>query len=515
MVLPTIGALWIGPTLNWMERLCLQSFLDHGHEVVLYTQGKVEGVPKGVRIAEADDVLPSDKIIRHINTGSPALYSDVFRLHMLQQTDYIWADTDAFCCRPWEIKRGRHFHGWISDNVEQVNGGVLRLPKTSKTLKAMLEFTSDEYPIPPWLSDEKKAELQALKDKGEGVHVSLLPWGVWGPDALTWFLKDTGEIVHSQEKHVIYPVPFANTRFLLIPKRANEVREMIKEDTLSIHFWGRRFRNILAKRYEGVLADGSYVAELCNRHKITPAKAAHTVQKAKIIEPITDVDFSMFEDIDVLNLMLQRSEVGNAGPEIRDWLAGNNAPLQKYAQKNRDQILNDALEVARQECEVFVEAIDSSKPKKIVDIGCGYAFGDLFLYRRYKSHITLIDIEESKDRHFGFSESASGYTNLAVAEKFLIKNGVPIKKITLINPNKKKVPTTGKFNLAFSLASCGFHYPVNTYETLFNKQIAKDGSVVLTIRNGSSGIADMKSFGAVEVLAKRAKYSTVLVRNGG
>jgi hypothetical protein len=274
MALPTIGTLWIGPELGWMEQLCLKSFLDHGHEVVLYTYDKVKNVPKGVRMADANDVLPSDNIIRHANTGSPAYHADIFRLHMLQQTDNIWADTDAFCCQPWDIKRGKHFHGWISDKKPQVNNGVLRLPKTSKTLKAMLEFTSDEYPIPPWLKENERAELQALKDKGQGVHVSLMPWGVWGPDALTWFLNDTGEIKYSQDKHVIYPVPFSTGRYLLIPGRVEDVRAMIKEDTLSIHFWGRRFRNILAKRFGGVLADGCYADELCKRHNITPVPVA-------------------------------------------------------------------------------------------------------------------------------------------------------------------------------------------------------------------------------------------------
>ncbi|WP_254695146.1 hypothetical protein [Leisingera sp. NJS201] len=179
MALPAIASLWVGPELSWLEQLCLQSFLDHGHEVVLFTYDEVKGVPDGVQVADANEILPADRIIRHARTGSPAYHADVFRLHLLRKTNYIWADTDAYCCQPWNIK-GKHFHGWISDDKPMVNNGVLRLPKTSKTLAAMLRFTSDEYPVPPWYSAEKQAELQALKDSGQGVHVSLLPWGVWG-----------------------------------------------------------------------------------------------------------------------------------------------------------------------------------------------------------------------------------------------------------------------------------------------------------------------------------------------
>lgn len=176
---PTIGSLWVGAELSWLEQLCLQSFLDHGHPVVLFTYDKVGGVPDGVQIANANDILPADRIISHAKTGSPAYHADVFRLHMLQQTDYIWADTDAFCCQPWRFT-GKHFHGWISDDKPLVNNGVLQLPKRSKTLARMLKFTADEYPIPPWYSTEKRADLKARKDAGQGVHVSLLPWGRLG-----------------------------------------------------------------------------------------------------------------------------------------------------------------------------------------------------------------------------------------------------------------------------------------------------------------------------------------------
>lgn len=511
MTLPTIGCLWIGGELSWLEQLCLKSFVDHGHEVILYSYDKVKGVPKGVTRGDAAEILPGDKIVRHANTGSPAYHADIFRLHMLNQTDHIWADTDAFCVQPWDIKKDAHFHGWISDNKPMVNNGVLGLPKTSKTLKAMLKFTEDEYPIPPWYSEDRKDELQTLKDKGDGMHVSLFPWGVWGPDALTWFLKDTGEISHSLPGHVIYPVPFSLAGVTLNPDRHAKAEGFIKHDTLSIHFWGRRFRNIAAK-YDGMPAKGCYVETLLKRHQINPEKTAHMMSKPTIIEPIKNADFSMFDDLDVANLILQRSEVGQVDQEIRDWIDGNDAPLLQYAKENRDVVLNETLEVARRECEFFVESLDKSKPASLADIGCGYAFADLFLYRRYESDIILIDIEESNDRHFGFADSGSGYANLNKALEFLTKNGVPAEKISLLNPNKSEVSRIGKVDLAISLASCGFHYPLATYENFFRDQMNASGAVVVDVRKGSGGIGYMKQFGDVEVLKKHKKYATVLTR---
>ncbi len=519
MGLPTIASLWVGPELSWLEQLCLKSFVDNGHPVILYTYDSVQGVPDGVEIADANEILPADRIIRHARTGSPAYHADVFRLHLLRQTDYIWADTDAYCCQPWNI-RGKHFHGWISDDKPMVNNGVLRLPKTSKTLKAMLQFTSDEYPIPPWYSAEKQAELQALKDAGQGVHVSLLPWGVWGPDALTWFLQDTGEVAQSRPGHVIYPVPFKLAGVVLNPNRANKARGFIRDDTLSIHFWGRRFRNIAAK-YGGVPAPGCYVDDLLKKHGITAEATRHLLQaspEAKevpmpAIDPAT-LDFSMFSDQDVANILLQRSELATSGQTIRDWMAGDEQLLLEEARSQRDHILAESIRIAERECGFFLKATDDIAPRRAADIGCGYAFASLLLHRRYDCELVLIDIEEGNGRHFGFQGEGAGYTSLATARAFLEKNGVPADKITTINPKKQDTAGLAPVDLVVSLASCGFHYPVSTYEAMFANQVNAGGGIVLDIRKGSGGIGAMKAFGAVEVLEKHGKYSTVLTRVG-
>ena len=226
------------------------------------------------------------------------------------------------------------------------------------------------------------------------------------------------------------------------------------------------------------------------------------------------IDFSMFDNTDVANLILQRSEIGPVGPQIRDWLNGNDTTLLKYAQDNRESILSKVFAIANRECEIFLDATDTIGPKRTADIGCGYAFADLILYQRYRSELVLIDIEESNERHFGFADSGAGYANLAKAKSFLEKNGVPSEKITILNPKAEKVSGIGKVDFAVSLASCGFYYPTTTYQDFFQNQINAGGGIVLDIRKGSGGISIMKSFGNVKVLAKHAKYSTILTLKG-
>ena len=45
-----------------MERLSISSFLKNGHPFHLYVYEAVKGIPEGVTIKDASDVLPTDKI---------------------------------------------------------------------------------------------------------------------------------------------------------------------------------------------------------------------------------------------------------------------------------------------------------------------------------------------------------------------------------------------------------------------------------------------------------------------
>ncbi|MGC9419691.1 MAG: class I SAM-dependent methyltransferase [Rhodovulum sp.] len=515
MALARIGTLWIGPALSWMEQLCLASFVEHGHEVTVFGYGPIENLPAGVRFERADAILPGEQILRHAKTGSPAYHADIFRLRMIRDTGMVWADTDAYCLRPWDQPETGHFHGWISDARPLVNNGVLGLPRDSATLAAMLAFTAEPHPVPPWLSAEKRAALEARKAAGDPLHVSLMPWGVFGPEALTHFLRETGEIGHAFPGRVLYPVPFARAGITLRPNRRAEAEAMLAPDTLSIHFWGRRFRNIVG-RMGGTPPEGSLVDHLLKRHRIDPAPTAHLMPPPPkaTLDPGPAPDFSVFDDADVANMLLQRSETADVGAEIRAWMAGDDAPLMAHARAHRDRVLADVFEAARAACAGVVGALDAAPPQRLADIGCGYAFADLILYRRYGCDIVLIDIEESDSRHFGMADTGAGYTSLSRARAFLEANGVPSDRINTLNPRRDDLSRIATPDAVISLLSCGYHYPVSTYESLFRDVLAADGAVVLDIRKGSGGIPQLKAYGALEILSKERKHATVVVRHG-
>lgn len=279
----TIGMLWVEGPLSYVEQLCVQSFLDAGHAVTLYHYGTVSNVPEGVTVEHGGPILDRDSFIQHSRTGSMALFSDVFRYHLLKQSDgMIWADTDAYCVRPFRTDTG-HFFGWESGH--HINGGVLGLPRDSLALANLLEMTRDEYGIPPWLSAQARDRLAAKRDAGEPTHVGDLPWGTWGPHAITWHLGQTGEDRHAAPRDVLYPVPFAKRRQLVKADRRKAVGNWLSENTLSIHLYGRRIRDFLASRPEGLPDKGGLIDELLAKHGIdpraAPIPAARTVESAR------------------------------------------------------------------------------------------------------------------------------------------------------------------------------------------------------------------------------------------
>ncbi len=263
-----IAMLWMRGRLSFLERLCVQSFLDAGHHVALFSYDEIDAVPDGVERRDASDVLPEDGFLVHERTGSPALHSDLFRYKLLAQQDRtIWADTDAYCMRPFDPVDG-HFYGW--ESVHHVNGGVLALPSDSLTLNALLDFTRDEYAIPPWIKKWQRRDLREAAERGEPVHVGHQTWGVWGPHAITHFLGETGEISRALPQAALYPYSFADRRMML--RRGADHSNAVTDETRSIHLYGRRMRKRLAEAEKGFPDPTSLLGQLLIKHRIDPCE---------------------------------------------------------------------------------------------------------------------------------------------------------------------------------------------------------------------------------------------------
>lgn len=262
--------LWMEGPLSYLEVLCIRSFIDAGHEVVLFHYGPLSNVPNGVQLEDAARIMArGENDLVHKRTGSFALQSEAFRYRMLaSEGDMIWADTDAYCLRPFESKTG-YFLGW--ETMRYISAGVLSLPQGSETLEALLSLTSDPYPIPTFYGPDYEQELIAARESGTPLHVTKQPLGVWGPHALTHFLQQTGEDIYALPCEALYPFSFGDRRQML--RRGFNADDLITNDTCSIHLFGRRLRKRLLQEPNALPHHKSLIGELLRKHCIDPKNA--------------------------------------------------------------------------------------------------------------------------------------------------------------------------------------------------------------------------------------------------
>ena len=234
---------------------------------------------------------------------------------------------------------------------------------------------------------------------------------------------------------------------------------------------------------------------------------------------IRGLDLSMFTKADLLNMLLQRSEVlydvRRYGQVIKAWGAGDSGPIDAQIDRLGDEIARRVAGVLHAEYRALSPALKELAPKRLADIGCGYAIWDLFAYRDLDCDIVLIDIETNSHRHFGYAEEGAAYTDLGTAAAFLTANGVPAGRIVTLNPNRDDLTKTGgKIDLAVSFVSCGFHYPVSTYLDFFRTQVARKGAVLLDLRAHKSQdqVWDLTPLGRIDVLPGHPKARRILLR---
>ncbi len=212
----TCCTLWIGGSLGPIASACLASFVRHGHAVILYCYDPPPDVPAGVRIADANAVVPSHRIVRHARIGSYALFSNLFRYELFRAGRGIWIDCDVYCVRHMEFDEISVF-GWQRAN--SINGAVLRLPSDSPVLEPLIALFTARSPVPPWLEREEAARLQVRRLAGEEFSVADLPWGSAGPNALTYLLTEAKLTRFAAPPDVFYPLPWDRGRCCCRPGR--------------------------------------------------------------------------------------------------------------------------------------------------------------------------------------------------------------------------------------------------------------------------------------------------------
>jgi hypothetical protein len=188
MQLAVVNAIWIGPRLGPVHSACLQSFIDHGHRVILHAYEAIEDAPPTVESFEARNLMSADMIVRHQKTGSLALASDIYRYRILRAGMGLYVDCDMFCMRP--IADRDYILGWA--NEKHITSAVLKAPKDSALVAALCAAADDPAFVPPWDPAPKRFYHHLRKSLGMPVPVLRQRWGTIGPKLVTHSVQELG-----------------------------------------------------------------------------------------------------------------------------------------------------------------------------------------------------------------------------------------------------------------------------------------------------------------------------------
>ncbi len=229
--LPVIQMFWHGAPLSRVEQLSLASFVHHRHAVHLYTYDAIEGVPAGVTMRDASEILPRNSIFRHRRTQSLAPFADWFRYRLLFERGGIWADTDVVCLKPFDYAQPRVF-GWQDRLL--VNNAVIGLPAGDPLASWMAMVC--EHPN-RWLPyDDLGLRLRKLKRRFlRGNSRGNVRWGESGPIGFTRAIRHFGYTDAVLPAWHFYPVPHEKFRVLFASPAENGAVRL--EDSRAVHLW--------------------------------------------------------------------------------------------------------------------------------------------------------------------------------------------------------------------------------------------------------------------------------------
>lgn len=228
--------LWIGDRLGPVERACLRSVLRQGHALTLYCYGEPIGIPDGVDVRDASEILPESAVIRHRN-GSVAPFSDWFRYELLKRSLGTWIDTDMYLLQPLD---GEAEYLFGEERPGVINNAVLRLPPSSPVLQELLG--PFQGTMPAWLAPRYRLILQLRKWFAGGLDVGVMPWGTTGPAALTAATAKFGLAALASPPAVFYPVPWQRAEWIVDP--SFDLQQMVTKGTVGIHLWNECIRSI-------------------------------------------------------------------------------------------------------------------------------------------------------------------------------------------------------------------------------------------------------------------------------
>ncbi len=240
-----ICCFWGGGALNYLNVLSLRSFVAAGHPVSIYAYDPPPNLPEGFAISDASDIAPQAD-------APAALIADYLRYRILASRPLRPEDC---------VLLARQSRRMLSPDV-------LALPPDSPVLKALIAFTDQAHPTPPWADVAQRAALAAADPP---LGPADLEWGVWGALALTHFSEKSGEIDAASPARAFYPISYADRSFLL--KRKAKLDPVAGEDVAAIPLYGEELARQIHEVEDGLPRYWTPLGALLRQFDIDPREA--------------------------------------------------------------------------------------------------------------------------------------------------------------------------------------------------------------------------------------------------
>lgn len=260
-----VASLWIGERLQYLNQLCLLSHVQQGHPTTLYCTHEVTNVPEGVEVRKATEIMeiPMDVV----EETSASFLSNVFRYKMIQKTDAVWIDCDAFCHRPFPDEMENIFAGHGMRGA--LNCGVVKIPRKGELIERLIDYYDNLPDYPPWFSKNQKKRLDRQSgDLPHAVKIYKAERTAFGPQAFTYFAQQTGDYDRALTPDTLYPVPFQLNDIFYDPH--GRVEGWFTDATLSVHLYTNGTKPWWRKNPP---LENSYAWRMCRQVGIDPALA--------------------------------------------------------------------------------------------------------------------------------------------------------------------------------------------------------------------------------------------------
>ena len=207
---------WHGGALSPFERMCIKSFLAHGHSVEVFSYDSNLNVPEGCRLSDANEILGEDQVFAHRTgpvKGSLGAFSDLFRYALLDRNGGWWVDLDVVCLSD-RLPAGDHVFGYQNPGG-RVSSAVLKVPAGSPFVRYCHETAA-------------RVGRRAV-------------WGQIGPRLVTEAVEKLDLSAHVQPAENFFPHFWDEAMAALDP--GETVALLAKQEGSSlVHLWNEIFR---------------------------------------------------------------------------------------------------------------------------------------------------------------------------------------------------------------------------------------------------------------------------------